>query len=195
MIYTEDEQQQQQQQKQKQKLELRRNLYEKRQTIQSLNISARIKKSQNEKLKETFKTLLKFIVSNLGLLIILGGYTIAGAWMFIMLEKENELTLCTEGKSNEILNVVTLKTQLINYIKNNISLSLSDLSNKDNISTANANIEQFLIGFRDQVLAIKGNYYYTGQNCLHDSKWNFPNVLLFTVSFDFVILVIMVNFK
>ena len=56
------------------------------------------------------------------------------------------------------------------------------MSNKDNISIANANIEQFLIGFRDQVLAIKGNYYYTGQNCLDDSKWNFPNVLLFTVS-------------
>lgn len=98
-----------------------------------------------------------------------------------MLEQENELTNCYEGKSTETSNVINLKTTLINYIKNNISLSAADTS-KDNETVANNNIEQFLQDFRDQVLTIKGSYYYTGQNCKTDSSvWNFPNALLFTV--------------
>lgn len=98
-----------------------------------------------------------------------------------VLEQENELTNCYEGKSTEASNMVSLKTQLISYIKNNISLSAADTS-KDNETVANANIEQYLQDFRDQVLTVKGSYYYTGQDCQADSSvWNFPNALLFTV--------------
>ena len=92
------------------------------------------------------------------------------------------MTNCYEGKAAETTNVISLKTTLINYIKNNISLSAADTS-KDNETVANANIEQLLQDFRDQVLTIKGSNYYTGQNCQEDtSVWNFPNALLFTVT-------------
>ena len=59
-------------------------------------------------------------------------------------------------------NTVGLKQLLINYIKNNVSLSSGDAS-KDNQTTAIAYIESQLILFRDSVLSVKGSYYYTGK--------------------------------
>ena len=138
--------------------------------------------TKKEKIINSIKSILKFIAVNFGLLIILGIYTSTGALLFIALEQYNELTLCFEGQSTQTMNAINLKTQLINYIKNNVSMTASD-SSKDNSTVATENLVALLVDFRNQVLSVKGSYYYTGQDCSTDSSvWNFLNVLLFTIT-------------
>jgi hypothetical protein len=138
--------------------------------------------TKKEKIINSIKSVLKFIAVNFGLLIILGIYTSMGALLFIALEQYNELTLCFEGQSTQTMNAINLKTQIINYIKNNVSMTASD-SSKDNSTVATENLVALLVDFRNQVLSVRGSYYYTGQDCSTDSSvWNFLNVLLFTIT-------------
>jgi len=138
--------------------------------------------TKKEKIINNIKSILKFIGVNFGLLIILGIYTSMGALLFIALEQYNELTLCFEGQSTQTMNAINLKTQIINYIKNNVSMTASD-SSKDNSTVATENLVALLVDFRNQVLSVRGSYYYTGQDCSTDSSvWNFLNVLLFTIT-------------
>jgi hypothetical protein len=137
-------------------------------------------KKEKKPYMESCKKASKFIFSHVGLVLMVIVYAIVGAFLFELLEKNQETKDCQEGKGEEAINIVNLKSKLLTYIQFNITTNPLDTS-KDNETVANANIEDWLTGFRDQVFDIKSTYRYHGQSC--DSyKWNFAGALLFAVT-------------
>jgi hypothetical protein len=126
------------------------------------------------------KNATKFIASHVGLIIVVICYVVAGGFLFVLLESNRELQDCLEGQGQEATNVINLKSQILDYIQNNVTTNPLDTS-LDNETVANANIDQWLTSFRDNVLSIKGSYRYTGQDCA-DQVWNIAGGLLFAVT-------------
>jgi len=129
--------------------------------------------------KGWFKKVSKFIFSYVGLVVMVVIYACAGAYLFSLLEQHEEAKNCQEGKGQESSNIVNLKSSLLSYIQFNITNSNDP--NKDNETVANEKIEAWLTDFRDQVLLLRTNYRYSGQNC-EDSSWTFPGALLFAIT-------------
>lgn len=132
------------------------------------------------KSKGFLKRISKFIFSHVGLVVMVILYSVAGAFLFELLEQHEEAKDCQEGKGVESTNIVNLKSNLLTYIQFNISSNPADTS-KDNETVANQKIEDWLTEFRDKVLENKDNYRYTGQDC-SSSKWNFAGALLFAIT-------------
>jgi len=129
--------------------------------------------------KGWFKKVSKFIFSYVGLVVMVVIYACAGAYLFSLLEQHEEAKNCQEGKGQESSNIVNLKSSLLSYIQFNITNSNDP--NKDNETVVNEKIEAWLTDFRDQVLLLRTNYRYSGQNC-EDSSWTFPGALLFAIT-------------
>lgn len=141
-----------------------------------LNMSSK----NNRNSKSYCKKISKFIFSHVGLVTMVVIYAVAGAFLFELLEQHEEAKNCQEGKGQEATNIVNLKSTLLTYIQFNISTNPSDTS-KDNETVANQKIEDWLTGFRDQVVSVSGKYRYSGQDC-SSSKWNFAGSLLFAIT-------------
>jgi len=127
-----------------------------------------------------FKKITKFLFSHIGLVIMVIVYAVIGALLFNLLEEHNDAKQCQEGKGDESAKVISLKAELIKYIQFNVSMSGSDPS-KDNETVANLKIEKLLVAYRDDIFDIQDTYGYSGQDC-EQSKWNFPDALLFSVT-------------
>ncbi|CAF0987247.1 unnamed protein product [Brachionus calyciflorus] len=138
-------------------------------------------KPANKKNKQFLKQFGKFVVFHFGLLLLVGVYAVAGAFLFRLLEEHNEAKNCQEGKGLELANIVNLKSDLLTYIQFNIS-SVSSDTNKDNETVANEKIEAWLTDYRNKVLEIRSNFSYIGQDCNTSSKWNFAGALLFVMT-------------
>lgn len=136
--------------------------------------------NQKANSRSYFKRVSKFIFSHVGLVTMVVIYSVAGAFLFELLEQHEEAKNCQEGKGQEATNIVNLKSTLLTYIQFNISTNAADTS-KDNETVANQKIEDWLTGFRDQVLDVSSTYRYTGQDC-STSKWNFAGSLLFAIT-------------
>lgn len=126
------------------------------------------------------KRVSKFLFSHIGLVAMVIIYSIAGAFLFQLLEQHEEAKTCQEGKGQEETNIVNLRSQLLTYIQFNISTNPNDPS-KDNETVANTKIDQWLEDFRTAVNDNRDTYKYTGQDC-SSSKWSFGNSLLFAVT-------------
>ena len=131
--------------------------------------------------KEFWKKTTTFFFARLSLLVMVGLYAVAGAFVFRLLEEHKETKDCHEGRGEELANIVHLKSNLLTYIQYNIS-SVSVNADKDNETVANTKIESWLTEFRDEVLKIKNTYRYSGQDCTTSTKWSFPRALLFVMT-------------
>ncbi|RNA30940.1 T family of potassium channels 7-like [Brachionus plicatilis] len=131
--------------------------------------------------KDFWKKAMAFFFARLSLLVMVGIYAVAGAFLFRLLEEHKEAKDCHEGRGVELANIVNLKSNLLTYIQYNIS-SVSTETNKDNETVANTKIESWLSDFRDQVFEIRSTYSYSGQDCTTSSKWSFPRSLLFVMT-------------
>ena len=145
-----------------------------------LNAAAAANSNSKANSRSYFKRVSKFIFSHVGLVTMVVIYSVAGAFLFELLEQHEEAKNCQEGKGQEATNIVNLKSTLLTYIQFNISTNAADTS-KDNETVANQKIEDWLTDFRDQVLDVSSTYRYTGQDC-STSKWNFAGSLLFAIT-------------
>ena len=129
--------------------------------------------SKKAKKKNLCKSFMKFLFSHIGLLIFNIAYLLSGAYIFMLLEQHEEAKSCQEAKTEDLSNIVELKSMLLQYIQFNITSDPSILD-KDNETTANAKIESMILNYRQNVT----NNNYDGQGCIR-SKWFFWNSLLF----------------
>jgi hypothetical protein len=144
----------------------------------------RKKKEEQAKDPKSFgvccKKVSKFLASHIGLVAMVILYTVAGGFLFALLEQHQEAKDCQEGKGQEAANIVNLKSQLLTYIQYNVTTNPLDTS-KDNETVANTNIEQWLQDFRDDILSVRSSYRYSGQDC-SQLKWNLAGAMLFAVT-------------
>ena len=145
--------------------------------VEELNLGQINKK---EKEKNNCSRATRFVFSNIGLVVVVILYSIAGAFLFLILEQKEESKICEENRIEESSGILNLKGQLLNYIHFNITSDPIDLS-KDNDTIANINIENWLGDFRDKVLNNQATFQYIGHDC-KQLKWNFANSLLFAVT-------------
>lgn len=144
------------------------------------NFDDKLDKNKNKNNPGCCKRVSKFIFSHIGLVAMVVIYSVAGSFLFQLLEQHEEAKMCQEGKGQESTNIVNLKSKLLTYIQFNISTNPLDNS-KDNETVANANIESWLQEFRDQVNDVRDSYRYIGQNC-SETRWNFAGSLLFAIT-------------
>lgn len=135
---------------------------------------------ENKKQNKSFcKRILKFLFSHIGLVGMVILYSVAGGFLFELLEQHEEKRLCEEGKGQENTNIVLLKSKLLTYIQFNITSNPADIT-KDNETVANQIIESWLVEFRNQTHDLKNKYKFTG-SC-DAPKWTFPGALLFAIT-------------
>jgi hypothetical protein len=116
---------------------------------------------------------LSIVFSHVGLPVIFVAYSVAGAFLFQILEEHNEKTTCIQGKGNESTTIVILITDLITTTKYNVSAN-----NNESQTTVN----DWLLDFRDNVLALESEYAYAGQDCNSTNSWDFTKSWLFALT-------------
>ena len=122
--------------------------------------------------------IVQFVFAKGGLALIVVCYSIAGALIFIVIERDGEAKNCLQSKIKEFVSINTLKVQLLNYVSNNMTNNPYDLT-KDDDNVATENIEGWLEELRDKILRNHITYKYIGEDCT-SLKWNFWNALLFS---------------
>lgn len=130
--------------------------------------------------KGLVKGMLRFFVSNLGMIVLVLIYVVAGAFLFQLLEQHDEIQKCqlNEGKSS--LMISSYRSELFNYIRFNTTTDIFD-ETKDGPSVYHPKLNEIILKLRDDVLDLRDKKYY-GQNCEEESLWQFQSCLLFTMS-------------
>lgn len=144
------------------------------------NVNGNGKNQKDQGKTNCCKRISKFLFSHIGLVVMVVIYSVAGSFLFQLLEQHEEAKMCQEGKGEEATNIVNLKSKLLTYIQFNISTNSLDTS-KDNETVANAKIEAWLQDFRDTVNDVRDSYKYTGQDC-SSTRWDFAGSLLFAIT-------------
>jgi hypothetical protein len=127
------------------------------------------------------KRVSRILFSHIGLVSMVVIYSVLGGFLFEILEQHNEKSNCEEGSGNESVTIVQLTSKLTSYIQFNITSTNDTASGQDNETVAVQKITDWLLDYRDNVLALESIYSYTGQDC-ESAKWNFPTSLLFAVT-------------
>lgn len=136
-----------------------------------------------------FKTILRFLFSNVGLIFMVIGYTIGGAFLFQLLEKHANVQACQEvaGKERKIISMYTRKlyNQIItgvNEFEFNQSLIESVSFNYTDKLFQNNEIETVFKNLRNDLLKITDSYHYYCKVCIEGITWNFQSSLLFALT-------------
>jgi hypothetical protein len=146
---------------------------------------------KEEPQKNPTKTLALFLVTNLGMIVVVILYMVGGAFLFKLLEQHNEVQNCqlAEGEWNNLR--ISYRTQFFNYIyfntTNNPGLPTDNFTStttvvKDGPAIYNPIITQMLKDFRNKIMDLNDNYRFSGQDCVNDSKWQIMSALLFTMT-------------
>ena len=133
------------------------------------------RQEKKAKYKEKCMDVLKFSIKQTILIMLVLAYASGGAFLFAFIERQNEAMLCQEAKGADLINLITTKAWLIEYVQFNISSTGE--AGKDNETHAMTVIENHLTTFRDQVISIG----YGGRDCTA-TKWIFTNTLLFCLT-------------
>lgn len=150
-------------------------------------------KANEQNKKHPFKMLLSFLVSYFGMVGLVIVYACGGAYLFQILEQQNEIQNCQlgEGEWNNLR--IDYRTDLFNYIYFNTtpnpwlpvdnSTIIPSLNYpKDGPAQYNPILMQKLTDLRKEILYIYNNYTYSGQDCESQSLWTYLSALLFTVN-------------
>jgi hypothetical protein len=121
-----------------------------------------------------YKSKFKYMFTQLIAIIFIAIYLTWGTYLYYVLEKNEYDKLCYEGKQQDDLNRLILRNTVFNYLKSNLTES-------GNITEAMLYVEQNLIDYRSFVLSNRGSTFFIGQDCINQSNWNIPNILLFVV--------------
>ncbi|CAF0847712.1 unnamed protein product [Rotaria sordida] len=152
------------------------------------------KQTQNElneleisKTRRLIKKAAKFLFSHIGLVGLFVIYSIAGGFLFELLEQHQEKLNCQEAQGEHTIQITKLKQKLVAYIQYNISststtTTLTYSTEKDNTTVAYAKIGSMLYDYRDFVITTGLKYRYYGDDCSIVNKWTYPNSLLFAIT-------------
>lgn len=138
--------------------------------------------------KRGCKGMLKFLMTNIGLIILVILYVIGGAFLFQLLEQHNSIQNCQEGEGESESLVTEYKMKLYSYIRLNVDfdpwLPSNNITNKTKVGPAvyNPVIDEMLTTFRTKVLQIRTNYTYYGQDCVQNNLWNYQSAILFALT-------------
>lgn len=149
--------------------------------------------SEEEEPKKNFKPVIRFLVTNIGLIVSVILYVLGGAFLFQLLEQHNEIQNCQEGEGEMSNLVISYRTKLFNYIYFNVTmdpwLPISNTSGavasttvKDGPDVYNPKLFAMLQSYRADIILTRSSYNYYGQDCIVNSLWNFESAMLFTVS-------------
>jgi hypothetical protein len=133
------------------------------------------KNSANNTTGIYLKNILITCFSQFGISLMLIVYTLFGAFLFQILEEEEELKMCHEGYAAEYKNIMNLNKKLLMFIKLNVTAG-------SNSTETNAIMTKYLLDFRESIFSVESNYIYTGQSCVAASRWTLTSSLLFSLS-------------
>lgn len=130
------------------------------------------------------KKLTSLLFSQVGLLILVIVYMIAGSFLFQLLEEHARVQLCEEGAGIDTKLMFKYRNKLFQYISVNITYNEIDAENATNntLSGYNDVIEDILKNMRDEIIKLQDEFRYYGQDCLLDTSWKFESSFLFAVS-------------
>ena len=134
--------------------------------------------------KRNFKPVIRFLVTNIGMIVFVILYMLGGAFLFQLLEQHNEIQTCQEGEG-EMSNLITsYRTELFNYIYFNVTLDpwLNKTTTRVGPDVYNTYLYSKLANLRSDILTIRSSYNYQGQDCIVNSLWNFESAILFAVT-------------
>lgn len=138
---------------------------------------AREEQEKKERQRECCKRAIKFSLSQLGLLVAVALYAVAGGFIFQHLESTNEKEQCVQGRDK----YVPLENDTVYKIW---TISTSYRAPDDAVYAMDAYRKQ-LTKFRDNVLSLG----YNGNNCSEMGKpdgpayqWSYPGALLFATT-------------
>lgn len=133
--------------------------------------------------KDAIKKMAKFVATHVFMITLVVIYAVAGAFLFKLLESHQEALDCSDGYGSELSGIINLRTQLVNYIQNNVTTSSTGDGDKDNQTTAYNNIDGWLSDLATLITGLKGSNRYTGQDCNSQLKWSsFPQLMLFVTT-------------
>jgi flagellar basal body-associated protein FliL len=148
---------------------------------------------ETSKGRQHLKKAAKFLFSHIGLVVLVGVYSVAGGFLFQLLELYQDKLYCQEAAGENSVEITKLKQQIVAYIQyNTTSPSASAISysaptstyvtEKDNQTVAYATIGSMLYDYRDFVINLGTKYRYYGDDCSQVNKWTFLNSLLFAIT-------------
>jgi hypothetical protein len=138
---------------------------------------------ETSKTQRCLKKTTKFLFSHIGLVGLVVVYSVAGGFLFQLLEIRQEKINCQEAQGTQIAQITSLKQQIIAYIQQNTTSSTaSSTGGKDNSTIAFTKIGSFLYNYRSFVINVSSKYRYYGDDCSIINKWTYPNSLLFAIT-------------
>ena len=147
-----------------------------------------IDESKGTKAQQWLKKTAQFLFSHIGLVGLVGVYSVAGGFLFELLEQHQDQLNCQEAQGEQATTVMKLKQTIVAYIQYNttapnaVAGSTYTMFEKDNQTTAVANIGSMLTDFRSSIINTTSTYRYYGDDCTIINKWTFPNSLLFAIT-------------
>ena len=131
------------------------------------------------------KTFTKFLLSQVGLSIIVILYSVAGAFIFKHLEQTNEKQECIKKMEKYVVMANETKQQIWMAAKAYVKQYNDDDEDPDVVQNALIEFRQTLVQFRDDARALQ----YDGKDCNRMGedggpgyKWSLPGALLFSVT-------------
>jgi hypothetical protein len=136
------------------------------------------------------KTLLKLLVTDIGAIVFISLYLIAGAFLFQYTEQYTEKLNCQTGEAKENQLIHKYRSIMVNYLLFNYKNIESDtlIASSEPTTTLNSSdineilVTNILYQLRNSVLEIRKQYKYYGQNCNEVTLWTFSSALLFTIT-------------
>lgn len=148
--------------------------------------------NDDEEPKKNFKPVIRFLVTNIGMIVFVILYILGGAFLFQLLEQHNEIQNCQEGEGEMSNLIIAYRTQLFNYIHFNVTLDpwlpvsntsgATAVTGLDGPDVHNPKLYGMLQNFRADILLTRSSYSYYGQDCIVNSLWNFESAILFAVT-------------
>jgi hypothetical protein len=143
---------------------------------------------ETSKTRQLLKKSAKFIFSNVGLIVLIIVYAIAGAFLFVLLEQHQDTLNCQEAQGQFLVQVTKLKQNIVSYIQYNTTgtassplVTLTYSTELDNATVAYEKIADMLYDYRDFVITTSSKYRYGGDGCA-DNKWTFINAIVFAMT-------------
>ena len=138
------------------------------------------------------KQTAKFLVSHVGLVGLVVVYSIAGGFLFQLLEQHQEKLNCQEAQGEIAVQLIKLKQKIVSYVQYNTSVTspppsptssptLTYVIERDNQTVAYEKIATMLYSYRDFIISIGSEYRYYGDDC-SSTKWTLANALLFAIT-------------
>jgi hypothetical protein len=135
---------------------------------------------ETSKNRQCLKKTTKFLFSHIGLVGLVVVYSVAGAFLFQLLEIRQDKLNCQEYEGNLNVQIMALKQNIVNYIQYNATPATTNL--EDNITVAYTKIGKMLTNYRTYVIQSSAQYRSSGDNCSIVNKWTFANSLLFAIT-------------